>query len=237
MTAGGRPLVLVGAGGLAREVLAVARRHGPYEVVGVLDDDPAARGRDVGGVPVLGGLRALAGLPDAAVLACVGHGRARAGLVTRLAAAGVGPDRWATVVHPSVEVPDGCTVGAGSVLLAGVVLTADVRVGRHVVLMPHVTLTHDDEVRDAATLAAGATLGGRVRVGPRAYLGMRSAVRERVRVGAGATLGMGAVLLTDLPDDETWAGVPARPLHRAADGHAHGAGARGTQEDGTAVRA
>jgi acetyltransferase-like isoleucine patch superfamily enzyme len=104
--------------------------------------------------------------------------------------------------------------------------------------MPHVTLTHDDEVRDAATLAAGATLGGGVRVGPRAYLGMRSAVRERVRVGAGATLGMGAVLLTDLPDDETWAGVPARPLHRAVDGHAHaGRPAPGTHEDEAAVRA
>lgn len=234
MTAGGRPLVLVGAGGLAREVLAVVRRHGPYEAVGVLDDDPAARGREVAGVPVLGGLGTLATLPDVAVLACVGHGRVRAGLVTRLAA-GVGPERWATVVHPSVEVPDGCTVGAGSVLLAGVVLTADVRVGRHVVLMPHVTLTHDDEVRDAATLAAGATLGGGVRVGPRAYLGMRSAVRERVRVGAGAVLGMGAVLLTDLPDDETWAGVPARPLHRAVDGHVHGPHA--VHDDGTAVRA
>lgn len=218
-----RPLVLVGAGGLAREVLAVVRRHGPYEPVGVLDDDPAAHGGEVGGVPVLGGLPALADHPDAAVLVCVGHGRARAGLATRLAAAGVAPDRWATVVHPSVEVPDGCTVGAGSVLLAGVVLTADVRVGRHVVLMPHVVLTHDDDVRDAATLAAGVTLGGGVRVGPRAYLGMRAAVRERVRVGAGSTLGMGAVLLTDLPDDETWAGVPARPLHRPADGHTHGA--------------
>jgi acetyltransferase-like isoleucine patch superfamily enzyme len=90
-------------------------------------------------------------------------------------------------------------------------------------------------VRDAATLAAGATLGGGVGVGPRAYLGMRSAVRERVRVGAGSTLGMGAVLLTDLPDDETWAGIPARPLHRAADGHRPGE--RRARDDGTAVRA
>jgi sugar O-acyltransferase (sialic acid O-acetyltransferase NeuD family) len=214
----GRPLVLVGASGLAREVLAVVRRHGPGQVVGVVDDDPARRGGDLDGVHVLGGTGVLADRSDVDVLVCVGHGTARAALVARLAALGVGADRFATVVHPSVEVPPGCAVGAGSVLLAGVVLTAAVHVGDHVVVMPHVTLTHDDRVEDGATLAAGVALGGGVVVGQRAYLGMRASVREGVRVGAGATLGMGAALLTDLPAGETWAGVPARPLRAAVPG-------------------
>ncbi|GAA2723965.1 acetyltransferase [Cellulomonas aerilata] len=210
-----RPLVLVGASGLAREVLAVVRRHGPHGVVGVVDDAPATHGGDVDGVPVLGGLDALESWPDAGVVVCVGRGADRAALVDRLERRGVTGRRYATVLHPSVEVPPGCTVDAGSVLLAGVVLTSDVSVGRHVVVMPNVTLTHDDRVRDFATLAAGVSLGGGVEVGPRAYLGMNASVRERVRVGADATLGMGAALLTDLPDGETWAGVPARPLGRA----------------------
>jgi sugar O-acyltransferase (sialic acid O-acetyltransferase NeuD family) len=214
-----RPLVLVGASGLAREVLAALRSarwaDAPYDPVGVLDDDPGTHGRAVSGVPVLGGVDAVADRPDAAVLLCVGRGAARAALADRLRAHDVGAGRWATVVHPSVEVPVGCVVGPGSVLLAGVVLTADVHVGAHVVLMPHVTLTHDDRVGDGATLAAGVALGGGVRVGPRAHLGMRASVRERLRVGADATLGMGAVLLTDLPDGATWAGVPARPLRHA----------------------
>lgn len=207
---GTRPLILVGASGLAREVLAVVRSAGGSGVVGVVDDAPSAG--DLDGVPVLGGLDALAGRPDTDVLVCVGRGAARAALVERLRGLGVGARRYATVVHPAVTVPAGCAVGPGSILLAGVVLTTAVSVGAHVVLMPHVTLTHDDRVEDFATLAAGVSLGGGVVVGPRAYLGMNACVRERVRVGAGATLGMGAALLTDLPDGETWAGVPAEPL-------------------------
>lgn len=212
MTAGPpRPLVLVGASGLAREVLAVLRGPGAAHVpVGVVDDDPHRHGGTLDGVPVLGGLDAAAERPGADLLVCVGRGADRAALVDRLRVRGA--TAWATVVHPAAVVAPGCVVGPGSVLLAGVVLTADIRVGAHVVLMPHVTLTHDDRVGDFATLAAGVALGGGVEVGRAAYLGMRASVRERVRVGAGSTLGMGAVLLTDLPDGETWAGVPAGPL-------------------------
>jgi acetyltransferase-like isoleucine patch superfamily enzyme len=78
--------------------------------------------------------------------------------------------------------------------------------------MPGVTLTHDDVVEDFATFAAGVSLGGGVRIGRGAYLGMNASVREGVTVGAGATIGMGAAVLADVPDDETWVGVPARVL-------------------------
>ena len=188
-------VVLVAASGLAREVAEAALRAG-LEVVGVVDDDPQLHGTTLpGGLPVLGGLDVLSDHPDAAVVLCPGRGAARAALATRLL--GGGQVRFGTVVDPSCVVPPSCEVGEGSVLLAGTVLTASVRVGRHVVCMPHVTLTHDDVVEDHVTLAAGVRLGGRVRVAEGAYLGMGASVRQDLVVGKGATLGMGAVLLED----------------------------------------
>jgi sugar O-acyltransferase (sialic acid O-acetyltransferase NeuD family) len=199
-----RGLLVVAASGLAREALNAARGH---EVIGIVDDDATKWGDLVGGVKVLGGLDVVADHPDASVLLCAGRGSARAALADRLQ---LDELRYATVVHPSVEVPDGCAVGIGSIVLAGCVLTADVHIGRHVVAMPHVTLTHDDVVGDYATLCAGVALGGAVEVGPRAYLGMSSSVRERCRIGADATVGMGATVVSDVPAGETWVGVPAK---------------------------
>lgn len=209
---------MVAASGLAREALAVVEATGSHRLVGVVDDSPELAGLHVGGTRVLGSLERVLEHPDAELLLCVGRGAGRERLAARLSVLGVAADRFATVIHPSVSVPAGCSVGPGSVLLAQVVLTTDVRIGRHVVVMPNVTLTHDDVLDDFSTLAAGVSLGGSVRVGARAYLGMNSCVRERCTVGADAVLGMGAALLTDLPEAETWFGVPARSPGRGVDG-------------------
>ncbi|NKE58322.1 acetyltransferase [Lentzea sp. PSKA42] len=207
-----RPLLLIGAGGLAREVIATVRLlPDVWRLAGALDDSTALHGTLIDGVPVLGGLDQIGEHPDAAVVCCVANARrplSRLSLAVRL---GLPDERWATVVHPSA-VTSGASLGVGTVVLAGVVITTPLSVGRHVVAMPHVLITHDDVVSDGVTFAGRASLGGSVFVGESAYLGQGSMVREGCKIGAGAVVGMGAVVLQDVPAGETWAGVPARPL-------------------------
>lgn len=206
-------LLLVAASGLAREVLALVRACGSHDVIGLLDDAAPSGLTAVDGSPVLGTLDDAGCYPGVQLLVCIGSGQGRRRAVERLYELGIRAEQYATIVDPSVRIPANSTVGPGSILLAGVVLTTSVTIGCHVVAMPQVTLTHDDVVEDYATLAAGVCLGGNVRVGNSAYLGMNSSVRQGLRIGQGATLGMAAALLEDLPAHETWAGVPARVIH------------------------
>ena len=213
-------LLIVGAGGFARETAAAVAAvneatPGTWQLLGFLDDDPTLAGSVRGGVPILGPITDVAGWPGAKVVVCVGNPHnyaAREALVERLR---LPPDRYATVVHPSVSIGAGCAVGPGSVLLAQVVLTAGVRVGAHVAVMPHVVLTHDDTIDDFATIASGVRLGGGVTVGRGAYLGAGALIRESTTVGAWSQVGMGSVVLNDVPAGEVWAGNPARHLRPA----------------------
>lgn len=210
-----RPLLLVAASGLAREVAAAVRAAERHEVVGFLDDDASQWGTEREGIPILGGIDEVGRYPDADLLLCAGRGASRAAIARRLAEHGVSERRYATVVHPSVEIAPSCSVGVGSVLLAQVVLTTAVSVGKHVVVMPHVTLTHDNVLADHVTIAAGVALGGWVQVGENSYLGMSSSVREKLRIGRDATVGMGAVVVSDVADASTVVGNPARRLRSA----------------------
>jgi len=220
MTAAGAELVIVGAGGFARETAAAVAavndaEPGSWKLLGFLDDDPALVGTLRAGLPILGPTSELRAWPSAQVVVCVGNPRnyaARESLVDRLA---LPVDRYATVVHPTVSIGEGSAVGPGSVLLAHVALTAGVRVGTHVAVMPQAVLTHDDVVADFATIASGVRLGGGVTIDRGAYLGAGALVRESLTVGAWSMVGMGSVVLTDVPAGEVWAGSPARRLRPA----------------------
>ncbi|MFF7969738.1 NeuD/PglB/VioB family sugar acetyltransferase [Streptomyces sp. NPDC007905] len=211
-----RGLLLIGAGGFARETAQAVRDAGDVELLGHLDDNTTLHGTLVDGVPVLGGCDLVHGLPGARVVICVGNPgdyAARARLVRRL---GLPADRYATVIHPTAAVSATSQVGPGSVLLAHCVLTAAVRVGAHVAVMPQAVLTHDDVVEDFATIASGARLGGGVRLERGAYVGSGALVREGTEVGAWSLIGMGSTVLGDVPPGEVWAGSPARRLRAAA---------------------
>ncbi len=209
-------LVLVGAGGFARETAEVVRavnaRQPTWDLLGYVDDDPRLAGKAVDGVPVIGPIATVADLPDVQVVVCTGQPGnyfSRRRIVEALA---LPPERYATVVHPAAVLAGSTTLGPGTVIHALTVTTACVSIGAHVAVMPGVILTHDDVVHDYATLGAGVRLAGGVTVGEGAYLGSGCLVRENRKVGPWALVGMGAVATADVPAYEVWAGVPARFL-------------------------
>ena len=215
-----RPLVLLGAGGLARETAELVRAHDAavdvgqrHRLMGMLDDDPRRHGRLVGGLAVLGSREWLAEHPEVAVTVCIAHPHrplVRLGVVRSL---DLDHGRFATLVHPRASLGTSTRLGPGSIVLGGVTCTADVTLGRHVIVMPGVVLTHDVVVEDGVTLAAGALVAGGVHLEAGAYVGAGALIREGCRVGTGATVGMGAVVTRDVEPGITCVGNPARPLH------------------------
>ncbi len=210
-----RSLLLIGAGGFAREAIelvrAINRLVPTWDLIGLLDDDPETHGRELHGVPVLGPCSAVESYAETPVVACVanpGDPLRRLRLVARL---GLPPERYATLVHPAATIAESAVIGPGSVIHAGTVLTADVSIGAHVAVMPAVVLTHDDVVEDGVTFASGARVASAVTIEAGAYIGAGALLRERLTVGAGAVVGMGAVVTKPVPAGEVWYGSPARP--------------------------
>jgi sugar O-acyltransferase (sialic acid O-acetyltransferase NeuD family) len=210
---GVRPLVIVGAGGLGREVLMLVRQINEVELrwnlLGFYDDQPPTTGERVHELPWLGPIDALNQREDSVYAAvAIGSSQHRAAVVERLTSPRV---HFATLIHPSVTLRpyQFVQVGAGCIVCQACILTCDIRLGRHVLLNLGCTIGHDAVLEDFCSLMPHANVGGEAYLESQVYLGTNATVINQVRVGRGAIVGAGAVAVRDVPARSTAVGVPA----------------------------
>jgi len=203
-----RPRVYVfGASGHGKVVAEAAVRSGLFDVAGFLDDDSAKWGGRLSGLPVTGGLEALA--PGAVVALGVGSNEARLALLRRLDSLGI---PVATILHPTAVVSSGVELGAGTYVGPGAVVHVDARVGRACILNSRSVVEHDNVLADGVHVSPNATLGGNVKIGEGSHIGLGASVLPGVTIGAWTVVGAGAVVTKPLPNGVSAAGVPARIL-------------------------
>lgn len=199
-------LIVVGAGGHAKVVIATARAAG-FRVIGAVDDDQARWGSTILGVVISGPVARVLEDRDARAVLAIGNNATR----RRLGAAACA---WATVVHPSAIVDASVALGAGSVVFAGAIIQPDARLGAHAIVNTGASIDHDCVLGDAVHVAPGARLAGNVALGDEVFFGIGAVAIPGVSVGARTTVGAGAAVVDDLPADVVAAGVPARVLRR-----------------------
>jgi len=211
-------LVIIGAGGHGREILLYARdlvaAGAPIRVVGFLDEGKP-RGQ-LGESEILGGFGELEALFERSAgvlleyITAIGDNRARkdcVGKIERFEGRNVVP--W-TLRHPRAIVGGDVSIGAGTCLAPGTVLTTNVRVGKHCIVNVNASISHDSVVGDFSNINPGVVVAGDVVIGEGCYIGAGATVIDKVSIGAWTTVGAGAVVIEDLPPHVTAVGVPAR---------------------------
>ena len=210
-----RPIAIVGAGGLGREVALLLSQLNAaganWEVRGFYDDRRPAT-PTVGGLPYLGTTHDLnATATPLAVAVAVGSSADRAAVVGRLSSPLL---HFPALVHPQVALQPAqrVAVGAGCLVQPGCVLTCDITLGRFVLLSPGCTVGHDATLADFCSLLPQASVGGAAHLGEGTCVGAHATVIQGITTGIYAVLGAGAVAVRHVPARTTVVGVPARPI-------------------------
>ena len=126
-----------------------------------------------------------------------------------------GLDNLTSLTSHLSHISSRATVGRGSVIQHRTTIMPFSKIGDGCHVNCNTAIHHESELGDYCTLAPGVTLLGRVNVGSKAYIGAGAVIKENCRIGSGAVIGAGAVVVTDIPENTTIVGVPAkRQLNR-----------------------
>ena len=198
-------IYIVGAGGHGKVVIATLRDAG-HTVAGVFDDNPDAWGKTVLGIPVLGPATELNDRqPGAKTVLAIGSNSVRKMLARKLTKLD-----WFTAIHPTAYVHPTVAIGPGTVVFAGVILQPDAQVGCHCIVNTAASVDHDCRIGNFVHLAPGVRLAGSVIIQDGAFMGIGSSTLPGVHIGENAIIGGGATVVTNIPDNTTAVGVPAR---------------------------
>lgn len=214
-----KKLLLFPFNGTAKEaasvVEAINRQQETWQLLGFIDDDPQKQGRRFGAYPVLGGREQLERHQDAFVLAVPGRPENFLQRQALIASLKVAPERFVSLIHPSASLGIGCTVSSNTLLMANVVLTANVFVGRSVVILPNTVIAHDSTVGDYCLVGANVSVAGGVTVGDNCYLGSGARIIHEVSIGERSLIGLGAVVINNVASGLVVAGNPARIIRES----------------------
>ena len=206
-------IFIYGASGHGKVVIDVIERQGLYSIAFLVDDDPALKGKEFFGYPVVGGMNDLLESRSSVVggIVSIGSNAARMKVAKKLAETGF---RLISAVHPAAQLGRGVTVGDGTVIMAGVVVNADARIGSNAVLNTRASIDHDCVIGDGAHIAPGATLCGTVRVGAESFVCAGATIIPNLAIGARSIIGAGSTVIGDVPDAATVVGSPAKIIRQ-----------------------
>lgn len=216
-----KKVVLLGAGGHAREVLDVVEANvqagEDVEVLGyIVEAHYGSPGTIVNNKPVLGDFDWFAKNVDEIFAVCaVGDPALRFRLVRKAKNWGI---RFCSFIHPNAILTQRVTIGQGVIIAAGCVLTNQICLGDHVHLNPGCTIGHDTVIDSYATLTQGVNVTGKVKISAGCYIGTGANIIDRINIGEWAVIGAGSTIIRDVAANTTVVGVPGRVIKTRCSG-------------------
>lgn len=205
-------IVLVGAGGLGREVLNYVLetiRPSPHmHVKGFLDDNSSALDASGCKYPILGSILDYPIQPQDRFVMTIGDCVKRAELIRKMEARSA---RFLTIIHPTAYIASNAMVGNGCIVGPFCGIGSEARVGDHVMLTWYSSLAHDSTSHSFVVLSPYATANGGAILEEGVFLGTHAVVHPMIRVGAWSKIASSSVVYRDVPPNCLALGNPAKP--------------------------
>jgi sugar O-acyltransferase (sialic acid O-acetyltransferase NeuD family) len=208
-------LVIIGAGGLGREVLFllsdINSRSNSYDVLGFIDNTPELQNKLINGSPILGDDSWLLNYEDDInVVIAVGDSYIRKKIYERFSHKE--NISFPNIIANDVKYSDSVSIGKGCIVGFYSLLSVNISIGNFVLLNSYCQVGHDACIENFVTLYGNVNVSGNVSVGECAEIGVGTRILQKISIGENSKVGIGSVVVNNVPADCTVFGVPAKKV-------------------------
>ncbi|MGI6587882.1 MAG: acetyltransferase [Peptococcia bacterium] len=199
-------LLILGAGGHGKVVADIALMMNKWEHIAFLDDKEGLQ--EIGNIPIIGRLEDYALFKEEFQYAfiAIGKNRLRLKWFEHLSQEGfIIP----TIIHPFSSISKFSKIGAGTVVMGGVVINAGTSIGNACIINTSSSIDHDCVLADAVHISPGVNVGGTVNIGQCTWVCIGSRIVNNVDIGCNAVVAAGTAVINAVPNNVLVAGVPA----------------------------
>jgi sugar O-acyltransferase (sialic acid O-acetyltransferase NeuD family) len=204
-------IILIGAGGLAREIVSIIEHNSAngflnQRVIGFLDDSIDV-GTVIKGYKVLGKTTDFKKF-DCSFIYAVGNPKSKIALNEKL---NIPLKNFTNVISNKSIFFQTKSLGLGNVFFPNCIVSDNVEIGNFVTILPS-NLGHDCKVHDFCTISGFCSINGFVTLNKGVFIGSNSSINPKLTMDELSVLGASSNLITNSKKGLVYYGVPATPL-------------------------
>ncbi len=208
-----KDILVYGGGGFGREVAwlinEINRVRTDWNMLGFIDDKLEIGTKIIDEYKVLGNLLIIDSFNKETAIAIAIGNKSRIEIARKIINPYV---RFPILIHPSVIMSEKVSIGEGTIICAGSIITVDIEIGNFVIINIDCTIGHDAIIEDYCTISPSVNISGNVIIGEKTFIGTGAHIINNVKVGKNVIIGAGSVVTEDIPSDCTVVGIPAKPI-------------------------
>lgn len=208
-------MLIVGAGGFAKELLEIFFQMKSKEKILFFDDVNVSKTKVNDKYRVLKTEKEVKQLFENDNAFCIGVGntKVRESLYKKMVSLGGKPK---TIISPYTHIgKTNIEIEKGSIICTGTVITTTVKVGIGCLINLNCTIGHDTVIGNFCELSPGVHISGKCTIGNNCSIGTGAVLLPGITIGSNVVIGAGAVVTKSIFNNTTVVGIPAMPIKKA----------------------
>lgn len=206
-------LIILGAGGMGRQVLSFAKScdgfEKEYDIKGFLDDNLEAMKAFPGYPPVLGTVDDYKVEADDVFFNSIGDVQSKKRCINKILDKG---GEFITLVHPTAQVSPETKIGKGCMIGSYVGIGVETTIGDFCLIQSKATIGHDVHIADYARIDCNVVLIAGVNVGNDVCIHTSAVINHDVSLGDGSIVGAMSFVIRNVKAGQTVFGNPAKKI-------------------------